>query len=89
MVLAYAQIAAELNTLVQAAEWPGPNMQTQPIYKVPLTGITWLAEPQLLDAALRSSLDAFKGKAPDAGWSWLVQTTHRLTAADFRRLTKT
>ena len=86
-VLAYGRISGNLDTLVAPDEWPGPGLQTEPVYKVPLTGITWLEAPVQLDAATRATLDAYKGKSPAAGWAWLIQTTHRLSKADFERLT--
>jgi hypothetical protein len=88
-VLAYAQIAGALNMLVAASEYPGPGVQTQPLYKVPLSGITWVEDPVVVDESTRASLDAFMGKDPAAGWSWLIQTTRRLTKKDFKRLTRT
>lgn len=86
-VLAYAQIAGALDEPVQPHEWPGPNEPQGLVYEVPISGLVWLANPIRIDAAVRATLDAFKGKAPGTGWSWLVQTTHRLSEADFRRLT--
>jgi hypothetical protein len=86
-VLAYAQIAGHLDEPVQPDEWPGPDQAQGVVYKVPISGLVWLAKPIRIDAAMRAGMDAFKGKAPGAGWSWLVQTTHRVTEPDFRRLT--
>jgi hypothetical protein len=86
-VLAYGQISGHLNDLVGLAEWPGPLPPTQPIYKVPLKDVVWLQTPVKLTPEIRASLDAFKGKEPAAGWSWLVQTTHRISRADYHRLT--
>lgn len=44
-VMAFGRIAGSLDTLVDANEWPGPNPQTEQIYKVPLSDLKWLAEP--------------------------------------------
>ena len=46
--------------------------------------------PVVIDAALRSRLDAFvkHGHDPNGAWSWLVQGTHYLTAHDFAVLTR-
>jgi len=86
-VVAYAVITAEPNLLIQPSEWPEPVPQTKPVYKVPLRQVTWLKSPNKVDAAARSELDAFQGRDPNGNWSWLVQTTRRLSEADFRRLT--
>ena len=88
-VLAYAQIAGSLDEPVQPDEWPGPDQPQGVVYKVPISGLVWLTKPIRIDAAMRAGMDAFKGKVPGAGWSWLVQTTHRVTESDFRRLTGT
>ena len=44
--------------------------------------------PVRLDVDLRKSLDAFDGKDPETRWAWFVQGLHRLTGADFRRITR-
>lgn len=43
-------------------------------------------KPVVIDAALRASLDAFKGREPDRPWSWFVQNTRRVTPHDFELL---
>lgn len=86
-ILAYGRISGELDSLVTPDEWPEPNPPEQPIYKVPLEDIVWLAPPMTVDGAIRAQLDAFRGKEATAGWAWLVQTTRRLSEADFLRLT--
>ncbi len=39
--------------------------------------------PVVIDPALRGSLDAFKGRDPEAAWAWFVQITKRVTPHDF------
>ena len=86
-VVAYGRIAGELTTRVEPHEWPGPTVPSAEMYKVPLDNIVWLTPPVEIDAALRARLDAFATKLPTSGWSWLVQTTHRVSSDDFLRLT--
>jgi hypothetical protein len=86
-ILAFGRIDGDLDHLVRAEEWPGPNAYEGEAYKVPLAEITWLDPAPVLDAALRSQMDAFKGKDPGSVWSWLVQSTRRITRDDFFRLT--
>jgi hypothetical protein len=57
------------------------------VFKVPLADVAWLEVPRPLDDELRAGLDAFAGKPIGQGWSWFVQGTHRLSPADFQRLT--
>ena len=49
----------------------------------------YLDNPLAIDAATRSGLDAFEGKAPDKGWAWFVQATRLITEHDYRLLTRT
>jgi hypothetical protein len=88
-VLAHARIAGELTSLVTLEEWPDPSGAGADTgaYKVPLSDVTWLAPAVRVDAATRATLDAFSGKNPNGNWSFLVQTTRRLSKADFLRLT--
>lgn len=88
-VVAYAELADPIDKPIEAAEWPEPEPPEQPLYKVPLANIVWLQNPTTLDAAVRSTLDAYNGKNPAGNWSFFVQTTRRLSAADFARLTGT
>ena len=87
LIVALGRISGNLDEHVEAHEWPGPGPFDGSVYKVPLTDITWLDPAPILDAGLRAKLDAFKDKPPGTGWSWLVQTTHRVTKDDFERLT--
>jgi hypothetical protein len=44
-------------------------------------------QPVVIDAALRSHLDAFKGRDPEGPWGWMVQGTRKVTEHDFHVLT--
>jgi hypothetical protein len=65
---------------VRAGDWIA-------FYKVPLVQVTWRDPPVRLNSSLRRTLDAFQGREIDGIWSWLVQTTRRLSEHDFRKMT--
>lgn len=44
-------------------------------------------KPVLINAALRSHLEAFRGRDPNKAWSWFVQGARPITQNDFERLT--
>ena len=46
----------------------------------------YLENPVVIDAALRSKLDAFK-KSENKAWAWFVQATRKITEHDFKILT--
>lgn len=48
----------------------------------------YLDEPIAIDDALRRRLDAFRDREPNKPWSWLVQTTRKITEHDFAILTR-
>lgn len=48
----------------------------------------YVENPVMIDADMRSRLDAFRGRDPSKGWAWFVQTTRRLTEHDFRMLVR-
>lgn len=48
----------------------------------------YLDNPIVIDAELRSRLDAFQGRDLTRGWAWFVQATRRLTRHDFNLLTR-
>jgi len=48
----------------------------------------YLDEPTVIDAALRSRLDAFHGRDPGKSWAWFVQATRKITEHDFLMLTR-
>lgn len=68
-ILAFGKIDGDLDHIVQADEWPGPGPYDGGTYKVPIAEIVWLDPEPVLDATLRSRLDAFKDKMPGSGWS--------------------
>jgi hypothetical protein len=47
-----------------------------------------LDRPRVIDAALRSRLDAFQKRDPNAPWAWFVQGTKRITEHDFEILAR-
>jgi hypothetical protein len=49
--------------------------------------VLYLNKPVIVDAELRSQLDAFKGKDLYQSWAWFVQATHKLSEHDFQLLT--
>jgi len=48
----------------------------------------WKENPVVIDAALRSKLDAFKKSDPNKAWAWFVQATRKITEHDFKILTR-
>jgi hypothetical protein len=48
----------------------------------------YLDRPVALSSDIRRNMDAFKERRPEARWSWIVQTTRRLTKHDFDILTR-
>lgn len=85
-VVAYAHVASapERN--------PRPDLVKEP-EKYPWTFAleavhSFLDEPTVIDADLRSRLDAFAGKDHQKSWAWLVQGTQRISEHDFRLLTR-
>ena len=47
----------------------------------------YLENPVVIDAALRSKLDAFKNRELNKAWAWFVQATRKITESDFKVLT--
>lgn len=45
-------------------------------------------KPVVINAALRSNLDAFQGRDPNKSWAWFVQATRRISEHDFQILTR-
>ena len=85
-VVAHANLSGAIDQPITDSEWPEPDPPGKQLYKVPLSDIVWLEQPIKIDLATRATLDAFKGRNPAGNWSFLVQTTCRLSAADFARL---
>lgn len=48
-----------------------------------LTNMRYLKEPVVIDADMRSALDAFKGKDTTKPWGWFVVATRAVTERDF------
>jgi hypothetical protein len=48
----------------------------------------YLNDPVIIDAALRTNLDAFNGKDVNKNWAWYVQGTNRIKQHDFNVLTR-
>ncbi len=46
----------------------------------------YLEKPVVVDSSLRSRLDAFEGRDPDAPWSWFVLGTRNISERDFNTL---
>jgi hypothetical protein len=48
----------------------------------------YVETPVIIDAALRSQLEAFNGRDLTKSWAWFVQTTRQITKQDFDLLTR-
>jgi hypothetical protein len=48
----------------------------------------YLEEPIVIDAPLRRQLEAFHNRDEEKTWAWFVQVTRRVTAHDFKVLTR-
>lgn len=48
----------------------------------------YLDDPIIIDSTLRGKLESFRDRDPSKSWAWFVQATRRLSAADFRVLTR-
>ncbi len=46
----------------------------------------YLEKPTIIDAELRTRLDAFRGRDPNKSWAWFVQATRSVTENDFKIL---
>ena len=82
-VVAHARVAGPVNMIVQEKEWPGLGEYSREVYRVPLEEIVWLDPSRPITREIRAQLEAFAGKNLDRPWSWLVQTTKRLSAKDY------
>ena len=47
----------------------------------------YIESPVVVDETLRARLDAFANRNVGGNWSWFVQATRRITAADYLVLT--
>jgi hypothetical protein len=86
-VVAKAEIVGAADAVIPEEELPEPTEAGQPIYRVPLRSVEWLAAPVRVDEAVRGQLDAFQGRPPSAPWAWFIQSTSRLSERDFDVLT--
>jgi hypothetical protein len=50
--------------------------------------VLYLNEPVVLDGSLRAASDAFAGRDPNGPWSWFLQSTRKISAHDFKLLTR-
>ena len=50
--------------------------------------ILYLDNPVIIDSDTRARLDAFRGRDPNKGWAWFVQTTRQISENDFKVLTR-
>ena len=46
----------------------------------------YLNKPIVIDAAMRSGLDAFRGRDANKSWAWFVQATRKISPHDFKLL---
>ncbi len=90
-VTGHAIVATAIITGAADAEIPIENVPDgphgEPVYRVPLDNIKWLASPIVLDTAVRSSMDAFKERNAGTFWGWFTITTREVTARDFALMT--
>ena len=85
-IVATATVTAAADVVIPDKDFPnGPR--SEPVYRLPLDNIEWLASPIALDAAVRASLNAFKDRSVGRFWGWFTITTRELTARDFSIMT--
>lgn len=48
----------------------------------------YVDNPVVIDASLRTRLEAFEGRDPNQTWAWFVQATRRVSTHDFKSLTR-
>ena len=87
-VVAYARAAGSADALLGADQWPEPTTPRPDVYSIAITSVTWLRKPVPIPTVTHR-LESFRGKAPQAvkNWAWLVNSTRRVSAADFLVLT--
>lgn len=83
-IVAKAAIAAD----PEREPAPGLRTGTRFTWRVRLAKMKPIDPPIPINTELRSQLDAFKGREPTLPWSWFVQSTKRVTSADYDLLTK-
>jgi hypothetical protein len=88
-VVATAEVAGALDRLLDQDEIPPESAQeARRFYLMPLKNIRWLPKPVVIDSALRSRLDAFRGRSSAAPWAWFVLTAFQVSQHDFLILTQ-
>jgi len=85
-IVASSEIAGSTDVLMTAGEWPEPTPMDHEVFKIPLRNTQWLPQAIPVDEALRSRLDAFRGKKSSSAWGWFVQSTSKLSERDFSLL---
>jgi len=85
-IMASSEIAGSTDVLMTAGEWPEPTPMDQEVFKIPLRNTQWLPQAIPVDEALRSRLDAYRGKKNSPAWGWFVQSTSKLSERDFNLL---
>lgn len=85
-IAASATVTAAADDVIPDEDLPdGPR--GEPVYRVPLAGIEWLALPVALDARVRTAMDAFKDRPSGRFWGCFTITTREVTARDFAIMT--
>jgi hypothetical protein len=86
-VIADAEVASVPERKPPAAKGVGKNLDKFPWSFQLANPRFFFDQPVVLDADLRSKLDAFLGRDPTQPWSWFVQGTKLVTEHDFAVLT--
>ncbi|RCV63392.1 hypothetical protein C5S53_14145 [Methanophagales archaeon] len=82
-VVAHAQVASR----PKRKTYPHSLEQSQWVFQVTDVHL-YLEDPIIIDAALRSRLDAFKNRDQGKSWAWFVHATRKITENDFNVLTR-
>jgi hypothetical protein len=82
-VVAHAQVASR----PKRKKNPLRSEQSQWVFQVTDVHL-YLEKPVIIDAALRSRLDAFKDSDKNKSWAWFVHATRKITEDDFKVLTE-
>lgn len=87
-VVAFARCTETPRDLVLPGDWPEPTPYRDGVVRIRLAQISWLSEPVTIPPLI-GRLEAFVGKRKGAirTWAWLVNSTRRVSAADFTLLT--
>jgi hypothetical protein len=82
-VVAHAQVASR----PKRTKNPHHLGQSQWVFQVTDVHL-YLEKPVIIDAALRSRLEAFKKSEQNKSWAWFVHATRKVTEDDFKVLTE-